>query len=246
MVRMKLDEFASIQQLDFDLSNRKLTVYHTEETNSITQAINQLNLDSREVETEELKEFTSEQNASHETKILWAVLLINLVLFVVEMVTGIISKSMGLVADSLDMLADTLVYGLSLYAIGRAAAKKKAVAKFSGFLQLGLAVLGFIEVIRRFIGGEALPDFKIMIGISLLALLGNTVSLYLLNKTKSQEAHIQASSIFTSNDIIINIGVIAAALLVYFTESSKPDLIIGAIVFVIVTRGAFRILKLSK
>ena len=56
----------------------------------------------------------------------------------------------------------------------------------------------------------------------------------------------QASAIFTSNDIVINIGVIVAGALVYFTESKYPDLIIGLIIFGIVSKGAFRILKLGK
>ncbi len=56
----------------------------------------------------------------------------------------------------------------------------------------------------------------------------------------------QASMIFTSNDIIINIGVIAAGALVYVTNSKYPDLIIGCFVFLLVMKGAIRILKLAK
>jgi Co/Zn/Cd efflux system component len=56
----------------------------------------------------------------------------------------------------------------------------------------------------------------------------------------------QASMIFTSNDVIINLGVIVAGILVNWLHSSTPDLIIGSIVFALVIQGAFRILKLSK
>jgi Co/Zn/Cd efflux system component len=56
----------------------------------------------------------------------------------------------------------------------------------------------------------------------------------------------KASMIFTSNDVIINMGVIIAAILVNMLQSNKPDLIIGIIVFTLVIQGAFRILKLSK
>jgi len=56
----------------------------------------------------------------------------------------------------------------------------------------------------------------------------------------------KASMIFTSNDIIVNLGVIAAGFLVNFLSSNKPDLIIGTIVFIVVARGAFRILKIAK
>jgi Co/Zn/Cd efflux system component len=56
----------------------------------------------------------------------------------------------------------------------------------------------------------------------------------------------KASMIFTSNDVIVNLGVIIAGILVNYLSSNKPDLIIGSIVFVLVIQGAFRILKLSK
>jgi Co/Zn/Cd efflux system component len=85
-----------------------------------------------------------------------------------------------------------------------------------------------------------------MIIISLLALIGNGLCLYLLQKSKSKEAHMQASMIFTSNDVIVNLGVIVAGGLVYLTNSKYPDLIVGTIVFIIVGQGAFKILKLSK
>jgi Co/Zn/Cd efflux system component len=151
-----------------------------------------------------------------------------------------------LVADSLDMLADAFVYGMSLFAIGGTSGRKKAIANWSGYLQLGLASLGLLEVVRRFIASEALPDFQTMIVISLLALAGNAVCLWLLQRTHSDEAHMQASKIFTSNDVVINSGVIIAGVLVYLSSSRLPDLVIGSIVFVIVLRGALRILQLAR
>ncbi|HPI87403.1 MAG TPA: cation transporter, partial [Bacteroidales bacterium] len=57
--------------------------------------------------------------------------------------------------------------------------------------------------------------------------------------------HMRASMIFTSNDVIINAGVILAGFLVHWLGSGYPDLVIGSVVFVIVARGAFRILKLA-
>jgi Co/Zn/Cd efflux system component len=65
-------------------------------------------------------------------------------------------------------------------------------------------------------------------------------------KSKSNEAHMRASMIFTSNDIIINLGVILAGVLVLWFNSSLPDLIVGSAVFILVMVGASRILKLAK
>ena len=86
-----------------------------------------------------------------------------------------------------------------------------------------------------------------MIVVSILALTANAICLYLLHKSKSkEEAHMKASMIFTSNDVIINVGVITAGILVYWLDSDKPDLIIGTIVFLLVMQGAMRIIKLGK
>lgn len=102
---------------------------------------------------------------------------------------------------------------------------------------MGLATLGFVEVIRRFFGAGDIPEFQWMIIVASLALAANIFSLWLINKAKSKEAHMQASPIFTSNDIIVNGGVISAGVLVYLLNSSWSDLLIGAIVFSFVMRG---------
>jgi Co/Zn/Cd efflux system component len=181
-----------------------------------------------------------------ERRLLWAVLLINFAFFLVEAVSGAITGSMGLVADSLDMLADAFVYGLSLLAVGAAVVRKKQVARLAGYLQLTLALFGFGEVLRRFIGGGSIPDPWTMILVSILALAANAISYRLLTRTQSNEAHVRASMIFTSNDMIINAGVIAAGVLVHLLQSRIPDLVIGGIVFVIVLRGARDILRLAR
>jgi Co/Zn/Cd efflux system component len=179
-------------------------------------------------------------------KVLWAVLAINAAFFIVEIVSGLLSRSMGLVADSLDMLADALVYGMSLMVVGAAVARKKRVALWSGILQLVLALLGLSEVIRRFITPEIMPDFMAMIGISGLALIANSLCLWLLQRMKSDDAHIRASVIFSANDVIINLGVIVAGLLVWWLDNRIPDLVVGVIVFVIVLLGAVRMLRLAR
>lgn len=246
LIRMKLAEIKGIAFLDFDIQNRTLTVFHHKEIDLIEAAIAQLKLDAKKISTENTN-VTNFEEDTNQKKLLWTVLAINFIFFGVELTTGLISKSMGLVADSLDMLADSFVYGISLLAVGSSVTRKKRIAKLAGYFQLILAIIGFIEVLRRFLQMQELPNFSTMIIVSILALTANGVCLYLLQKSKSkQEAHMKASMIFTSNDVIINLGVIAAAFLVNWLNSNKPDLIIGTIVFILVVQGAIRILRLSK
>ena len=246
LIRMKLQKFDEIKSLEFDIANRKLTVHHIAESQPILSALETLNLDTTLISTEENTIEIEAGTSSMQRKLLWTVLIINFLFFGLEMLFGIFSNSMGLVADSLDMLADSIVYALALFAVGGTIARKNNIAKFAGYFQILLAVIGFIEVVRRFIGVEKMPDFQTMIVVSVLALIANVICLYFLQKGKSKEAHMQASMIFTSNDVIINSGVILAGLLVNWLNSGYPDLIIGAIVFVIVARGAYRILQLAK
>jgi len=246
LIRLRLEASENISSLHFDIPQRILEVCHSGDYLPIFQKIDALQLDASVLETIPVHDISSEGKDSAERKLLWQVLSINFFFFALEILAGFIANSMGLVADSLDMLADSFVYALALFAVGKAAARKKSVAGISGYFQLFLAVLGVIEVLRRFLGMGDVPAFQTMIVVSVLALIGNATCLYLLQKSTNSEAHMQASRIFTSNDVIINIGVIVAGVLVFVTHSRIPDLAIGTIVFFIVARGAYRILQISR
>ena len=185
LIRMKLDGISSIKNLDFDISNRRLTIFHSGQIDQIEKSILELNLGGQKLTTEKTDQTEFKEN-SNQKKLLWTVLVINFAFFVIEMTTGLISKSMGLVADSLDMLADSFVYGISLFAVGGTLIRKKRIAKIAGYFQIILAIIGFAEVLRRFFGAEKLPDFTTMIFVSILALIANGICLYLLQKSKSK------------------------------------------------------------
>lgn len=246
LIRMKLSDFSTIKHLDFNLAERELSIFHQGEITSIEQSLKELQLDSSLLLTtaSDQRHFGKDYD---QRKLLLSVLAINFLFFLVEAIGGLISGSMGLIADSLDMLADSFVYAISILAIGGSLTKKKNIATLAGYFQILLAIIGFVEVVRRFTSTDRLPDFSTMIVISFLALIANAFCMYLLQQSKGkEEVHMKASMIFTSNDVIINIGVIVAAVLVMYFNSRIPDLIIGSIVFVLVLQGANRILKLGK
>lgn len=246
LVRMKLSDRQEIKRLAFDLPRRTVAVTHTGDGAEIERVMRELNLNASLVGQERVDAIEPDAADVQQHKLLIIVLLINSGLFVLELTTGFLANSMGLIADSLDMLADAIIYGLSLYAVGRTVAQKKQVAKLSGYFQLFLAIFGVVEVMRRSLGAGDEANFTLMITISLIALAGNVASLFVLKRSQSQDVHMQASWIFTSNDVLVNISVIVAGILVFFTGSNIPDLLVGAAVFCLVGYGAFRILNLSK
>ena len=141
------------------------------------------------------------------------------------------------------MFADAAVYGLALYAVGRAASLKVKAAHIAGWLQVVLAIGALTEVVRRVAFGSE-PQSGLMMGIGLVALLANVTCLVLISKKRDRGAHMTASYIFSANDVIANSGVIAAGALVAWTGSSLPDLVIGTVIGLVVLNGARRILKL--
>lgn len=174
-------------------------------------------------------------------KVLWILLLINGAMFAVEIIIGLLADSSGVVADSLDMLADALVYGLSLYAIGRCGSIMVRAARWSGWFQILLAASILLDAVRRALFGSE-PVTWLMLAVSVCALAANAYCLKLLMRHREGEVHMRASWIFTRSDVIANAGVITAALLVALTGTRWPDLVVGAAIAGVVIKGGCSIL----
>ncbi len=244
LVRLKLADLDGIERIAVDLDARRVTVDHDLDPSVIDAALQTLDLQTSHLDDH--GEMAAAGDPQRERRALTLALAINAGFFVGEMTVGLISRSMGLVADALDMGADASVYALSLAAVAASTARKKQLARFSAHLQFGLAAIGLIEVVRRTLTNSALPDTQSMIVMSLLALAGNVITLVILRRVVSGEVHLQASWIFTANDIKVNALVIAAAIAVALTDWATPDLVAGAIIFLIVANGARRILQISR
>ena len=184
-------------------------------------------------------------DASDQKAVLKLLLIINGAMFVAELVIGFIADSSGVIADSIDMLADCLVYGIAIFAVGAAAPVKTRAAKASGWFQIILATSILFDVGRRaFFGSE--PSSLLMFCVSVVALAANAYCLILLSRQRNREVHIQASWIFTRSDVVANSGVIVAAIIVYFSQSRWPDLIVGACISLFVLYGGLSILAEAK
>lgn len=77
-------------------------------------------------------------------RVLWAALVINAVMFLVEIVAGLAAGSVSLQADALDFLADSGNYGISLFVVGMALhyRAKAALVKGATMGLFGLWVVG--------------------------------------------------------------------------------------------------------
>lgn len=175
-------------------------------------------------------------------KILTAVLLINLGQAAAGVGIGLWAASTAVIGAGLDNLADASVYAVSLYAIGRAVQVKVRAARLSGFLLIGLGAMLFVEVVRRFFGGEE-PVGPAMMGMAAANALLNVICLRLLKRHRGDDVNFTASAIFTNNDSIVNGAIVLSGVLVMWLGSNIPDLVLGVIVSLVAANGGREILE---
>jgi Co/Zn/Cd efflux system component len=246
LIRMALAGQDAVKVIHADLAARRLTVVHDGPAAAVDAALQSLNLGSRLLDTVDASEtdLPAGPTQHEEARTLTIVLVINAGMFVGEAVGAVLADSSALLADSLDMFADAAVYGLALFGVHRARATQLRAARLSGVFQLLLAVGALAEVIRRLVFGSQ-PEAPLMVGVALAALTANATSMWLLARHREGGAHMRASWIFTTNDVIANVGVIVAAGLVRLLGTNVPDLVVATGIALIVLNGAVRILRLK-
>ena len=183
-----------------------------------------------------------EVKTEHERRVLYIALGLNAAMAVIGGLAGWIAQSTGLLADALDMLADASAYTIALLAIGRSALFKVRAATLSGGILLVLGVAVLFEVGRRVIyGAEPLSDW--MIATALLSLAVNLTVLRLLAPMKTGEVHLRATWLFTRADVVANVGVILAGMLILWLGVPYPDYVIGTLIGLYVIKEAVEILR---
>jgi len=175
-------------------------------------------------------------------KTLRLALALNATMFIVEFIGGIIGESSGLIADSLDMLADASAYGIAIAAVSRGARFKVRAATISGAILFLLGLGACVAVIARALTGSE-PESLVMAALATPALIVNTIVLRLLSKHRHGEVHLRATWIFTRADVIANLAILIASLLVFVTGSRYPDLVVGFGIGLYVVREALEILR---
>lgn len=161
---------------------------------------------------------------------LWIVVVLNVGFGVAELVGGFLAGSQALKADSLDLIGDGSITFVGLLALAWTARARTRVALAQGLFlgALGLGVLG-TAAWRAF--NAVPPEADLMGGIGVAALVVNvTAALVLARFREGGDANARAIWLFSRNDALANVAVIAAAGLVAWTGSAWPDLAVAAVI----------------
>ena len=175
---------------------------------------------------------------------LWAAIVINAGMFIVEMSAGALAGSQALQADALDFFGDAATYGISLAVIG-AALRVRAWAAFAKGISLTLMGLWVFGATAYHVLVLGVPRAEVMGVVGFMALAANVASVLLLIRYKDGDANVRSVWLCSRNDAIGNVAVMLAAVGVWATATRWPDLIVAAIMAGLFLYSSAQILRQS-
>lgn len=179
-----------------------------------------------------------------QSKTLKIVLLINIVLFCLTAFYGWAANSTGLMSESIDDFGDAVTYALSLYVIYKSNQMKAKVAFVKGCLILLGAIFVLSQVILHIID-NTVPIFETMGTVAFIALLLNFTCFFLLTKYREQDINMSSVWECSRNDILNNVSIIVASVVVWITNLGWADIAVGLVLSLLLLQSSFRVLKSS-
>jgi Co/Zn/Cd efflux system component len=136
------------------------------------------------------------------------------------------------------MLGDAVVYGFSLYVIGRGAAWEARGALLKGTIMAAFAAGIAVEVALKLARGVT-PDGGVMSAVAAVALIANASVLACLWRHRADDLNMRSAWLCSRNDVVGNAAVLVAAAAVALSGSAWPDIVVGvAIAALFGTSGA--------
>jgi len=159
---------------------------------------------------------------------LWVALVLNALMFFVEIVASFKAESVSLLADAIDFLGDAGNYAAALFVLGLAPVWRSRTALWKGWLMVGYGVFVLGKSAWQWAAG-IVPEAFIMTWVSLLALAVNIGVAMLLYAYRNGDAQARSVWLCSRNDALGNLAVIAAAGGVWVTAQGWPDIAVALI-----------------
>ena len=178
-------------------------------------------------------------------KALWVALVLNALMFVVELGASWTSGSVSLLADSIDFFGDSANYAISLAVLGMGLAARARAALFKAACMggFGLFVLG--KSLWN-LGAGTVPEPATMGAVGFLALAVNAGVAVMLYRFRAGDANMRSVWICSRNDALGNVAVMLAAWGVFGTGSAWPDLVVAVVMGLLALTGAWTVVGTAR
>jgi Co/Zn/Cd efflux system component len=178
-------------------------------------------------------------------RVLLVVLVINAVMFVIEIGAGLAASSASLQADALDFLGDAGNYIISLAVLGMAL-RYRAMAALAKGLTMGAFGAWVIGAVVWHAAMSTVPEPITMGVVGVAALIANAACAGLLYAYRDGDANMQSVWICSRNDVLGNLAVLLAALGVFGTGTGWPDLVVATVMATLALQGAWIVARQSR
>ena len=178
-------------------------------------------------------------------RILWIALVLNALMFVLELAAGYRSGSVSLLADAIDFGGDALNYGVSLAVLTSNLAWRSRTAKLKAFCMIGFGV--FVLAKAGWSAWHAVvPNAATMGVVGFLALLVNAGVAWMLYAFREGDANMRSVWLCSRNDALGNLAVMGAALGVAGSGTAWPDLAVALFIAALAVHGGWQVLQQAR
>ena len=189
-------------------------------------------------------------------KRLFLSLSITIIFMVVEIIGGLLTNSIALLSDAGHMFTHAFAIGISLIAIYIACKppchhktfgmyRAEVLAAFiNGLFLIPIVVIIIYEAIMRILYPQEILSFYMLI-VAIMGLTVNMISILLLQGSKESNINIKGVVSHMLADAVSSIGIVAVAIIIYYTGWTVLDPIVSIGISIIILYWAIRILKES-
>jgi cobalt-zinc-cadmium efflux system protein len=198
---------------------------------------------------------TSDSYGKNRSALVFA-LAITVVIMAVEVVGGLLSGSLALLSDAGHMLTDAGALGLALFALyfSRKPATDERTYGFyrlevlsallNGALLILIAGFIFFEAFQRFFHPRQV-DGVLMLAVAAVGLLANLLAAAVLSRGSRENINVKGALFHVLSDAFSSCGVLVGGLVIIFRGYLLIDPIIGAVIGILILRGAFELVTES-
>ncbi len=188
---------------------------------------------------------TGEGRSPGYVRALWTVVVLNAAMFAVGLAIFLVGRSVAVLADLPDFLSDAAVTGIGLLLVRSAGRVRAWASLWQGVALVLLGLYAGGAAVLRAMSGE--PPEPLSMGVYAgLALAVNVTAVVLMLPFRDGDASVKAVWLYSRNDAISNVVVLAAGAVVWLSGSRWPDAAAGAVIAALFLHSAFKIVRTAR
>ncbi|MFW5471896.1 cation transporter [Knoellia sp. CPCC 206450] len=170
---------------------------------------------------------------------------LNFAWFWVEVAVALSIGSVALFADSVDFLEDTAINLLIALALGWGMRHRALAGRVMAGILLVPAAAAVWQAVSKW-GDPNPPDVGWLAATAGSAAVVNSVCAWLLTRVRTSGGSLsRAAYLSARNDVLVNVAIIAMALVTLWTASGWPDLVLGLGIVALAVHSALEVWEVA-